>query len=120
MERVSATDVSAGYDIRSFEDDGNIRHIEVKSSTNSHILFYWSSSERCFAQEHRLSYWIYFVPRVLELPRLKHEITLIKDPIAAEGKWLKTKPYTYEVCLTANIRLFPRKAYGTVWTRIVG
>lgn len=119
VERVSATDVDAGYDIRSFESNGNLRYIEVKSSTSSHVSFYWSSIERNFALAHRDSYWIYFVPRSQELPKLKHEITLIKDPFAAEGKYLNLEPSTYRVWLTANIEAFSRVANGSIWARMV-
>lgn len=119
VERVSATDVDAGYDIRSFENNGNLRYIEVKSSTSSHVSFYWSSMERNFALAHRDSYWVYFVPRSQELPKLKYEITLIKDPIAAEGKYVDIEPSTYRAWLTANIEDFSRIANGSIWARII-
>ena len=119
VERVSATNVNAGYDIRSFENNGNLRYIEVKSSTGSHVSFYWSSSERNFALAHRDSYWIYFIPRSQELPKLKYEITLIKDPIAVEGKYVNIEPSTYRAWLTANIEDFSRIANGAIWARII-
>jgi septum formation topological specificity factor MinE len=119
VERVSATDVNAGYDIRSFENNGNLRYIEVKSSTNSHVLFYWSSIERNFALAHRDSYWIYFIPRSQELPKLKYEITLIKDPIAVEGKYINMEPSTYRVSLTTTVESFSRIANGSTWARII-
>lgn len=119
VDRVSANDVNAGYDIRSFENNGELRHIEVKSSTSSYISFYWSSLERNFALEHRDSYWIYFVPQSQELPKLKNDITLIKDPVAFEGKCLNLEPSVYRVCLTENINTFPRIANGTTWARVI-
>jgi hypothetical protein len=119
VERVSATNVDAGYDIRSFETNGDLRYIEVKSSTNSHVSFYWSSIERNFALAHRDSYWIYFVPRSQELPKLKYEITLIKDPVAVEGKYVNIEPSTYRVWLTANIEDFSRMANGAIQARII-
>lgn len=119
VERVSATDVNAGYDIRSFENNGNLRYIEVKSSTSSHVSFYWSSIERNFALEHRDSYWIYFIPRSHELPKLKYEITLIKDPIASEGKYLNIEPSTYKAWLTINTENFSGIANGSILARIV-
>jgi len=119
VERVSATDVDAGYDIRSFEENGEVRYIEVKSSTSSHVSYYWSSFERNFALVNRDAYWIYFVPRSHELPKSKHEITLIKDPIAAEGKYLNIEPYTYRVWLAVDIECFNIKTYGAVSARII-
>ena len=119
VERVSATNVDAGYDIRSFETNGDVRYIEVKSSTSSHVSFYWSSMERNFALAHRDSYWVYFVPRSQELPKLKYEITLIKDPIAVEGKYVDMEPSTYRVWLTANTEDFSRIANGAIQARII-
>lgn len=119
VERVSASNVNAGYDIRSFEVNGDLRYIEVKSSTNSHISFYWSAIERNFALEHCDSYWIYFVPRSQELPRVKNDITLIKDPVSAECEYLDVEPSNYRVWLTTNIEAFPRIANGSVWARII-
>ncbi len=119
VERVSATDVNAGYDIRSFENNGNLRYIEVKSSTSSHVSFYWSSTQRDFALEHRDSYWIYFIPRSHELPKLKREITLIKDPIANEGKYLNIEPSTYKIRLTINAENFSSISNGSIQARIV-
>lgn len=119
VERVSAKDVNAGYDIRSFENNGNLRYIEVKSSTSSHVSFYWSSLERNFALLHRDSYWIYFVPRTQELPKLKHEITLIKDPIAVEDKYLNIEPSTYRVWLNASTEYFSLRTKGTINARII-
>ena len=68
IERVATRDVSAGYDIRSFELDGSDRYIEVKSSTGTDIRFFLSSNEWRFLAEHDTDAWIYFVPRVHELP----------------------------------------------------
>ncbi|GAI47769.1 unnamed protein product, partial [marine sediment metagenome] len=50
---------------------------------------------------------------------LKYEITLIKDPIAVEGKYVNIEPSTYRVWLTANIEDFSRIANGSIWARII-
>ena len=85
VERVAARDVAAGYDIRSFELDGSDRLIEVKSSTSSALRFYLSSNERRFLDEHDSTAWIYFVPRVHELPLLSRAIVAIPNP----SKWIE-------------------------------
>jgi hypothetical protein len=102
VNRISERDVDAGFDIRSFNTDGTMRYIEVKSSTNSHVQFFWTSAERSFALEHRDSYWIYFVPRAHELPSPEHEVIEIQDPVAHEGETLHLEPSTYKVRLTRN------------------
>ncbi len=80
--RIGAVDVSAGYDIKSFEGDGSPRRVEVKSSTGSKIRFEWSSLERAKAAESRTSYWVYFVPLAHTLPNLSEPPMLIQDPVA--------------------------------------
>lgn len=51
-----------GYDIRSFETDGNIRHIEVKSTTGgAQTPIYFTENERMFAFENRNTFYLYRV-----------------------------------------------------------
>ena len=85
IERVATRDVSAGYDIRSFELDGSDRYIEVKSSTGTDIRFFLTSNEWRFLSEHDTDAWIYFVPRVHELPSPSRPIVAIPSP----AKWIK-------------------------------
>ena len=85
IERVATRDVSAGYDIRSFELDGSDKYIEVKSSTGTDIRFFLSRNEWRFLDEHDTNAWIYFVPRVHELPSPSRPVVAIPSPI----KWIK-------------------------------
>ena len=80
VERVAARDVAAGYDIRSFELDGSDRLIEVKSSTGTNLKFILSRNERRFLEEHDSTAWIYFVPRVQELPSLSRPVVAMPNP----------------------------------------
>jgi len=80
VERVAARDVAAGYDIRSFELDGSDKYIEVKSSTGSNLRFILSRNERLFLETHDATAWIYFVPRVHELPSSNWPIVAIPNP----------------------------------------
>ena len=80
VERVAARDVAAGYDIRSFELDGSDRLIEVKSSTGTNLRFVLTRNERLFLEEHDSTAWIYFVPRVQELPYLSHPVVAMPNP----------------------------------------
>jgi len=90
--RISAVDVSAGYDIKSFEGNGSPRRVEVKSSMGSKIRFEWSNLERAKAAEEGTSYWIYFVALAHTLPNLSEPPVLIQDPIAeiAAGRLRET------------------------------
>ena len=80
VERMAARDVAAGYDIRSFELDGSDRLIEVKSSTGTNLKFVLSRNERRFLEEHDSTAWIYFVPRVQELPSLSRPVVAMPNP----------------------------------------
>ena len=80
VERIAARDVAAGYDIRSFELDGSDRLIEVKSSTGTILRFVLSRNERRFLEEHDSTTWIYFVPRVQELPSLSRPVVAMPNP----------------------------------------
>ena len=84
VERVAARDVAAGFDIRSFELDGSDRLIEVKSSTGTNLRFVLSRNERRFLEEHDSTAWIYFVPRVHELPYLSRPVVAMPDP----SRWI--------------------------------
>jgi hypothetical protein len=81
VERVSPHDVSAGYDIRSFEKNERPRLVEVKSSVGSQITFEWSVGERATATKHGEAYFIYFVPFSFNLPELTSPVVLLKNPI---------------------------------------
>ena len=50
----------AGYDVKSFSDDGSPLYIEVKTTKgNKHSDFYISANERLFSQEHPDSFRLY-------------------------------------------------------------
>lgn len=78
--RVSLEDVSAGYDILSFEKDGSPRLIEVKSSIGRAIRFEWSVREREIASENSSRYWIYFVPLANILVKRTLPILMLRNP----------------------------------------
>ena len=65
VQIISGTDVTAGYDLESFDGQTTDlkfnRHIEVKGSVNYDVSFYWSSGEIKTSLEYENSYWIYFV-----------------------------------------------------------
>jgi len=83
--RVSADDVSTGYDISSFNADGSQRLIEVKSSSGRAIRFEWSAREREVASENGERYWIYFVPIANIIEKRILPILMISDPITLIG-----------------------------------
>lgn len=80
--RISAENVSAGYDINSFETDESPRLIEVKSSVGKAIRFEWSLREHNLASDRRDAYWIYFVPFSTVLVNRTVPIWILRDPIS--------------------------------------
>jgi hypothetical protein len=91
IQHVSTDDVSAGYDIRSYEENGDCRLVEVKSSVGSHIKFDWSENERAKAASEGDAYYVYFVPFSFSLPRLTAPVVVIQNPMArvADGTLLE-------------------------------
>lgn len=100
---ISQYDAKANYDVRSYDANGRIRYIEVKSSTNLRVEFFWSKAEKDFAADMGASYWIYFIPRSHELPNLRHSLTLIQNPHKFMGAQLSEEVATYKVTLTEHI-----------------
>ncbi|MBT4327993.1 MAG: DUF3883 domain-containing protein [Candidatus Nitrosopelagicus sp.] len=89
VQIISGTDVTAGYDVESFDGQTTDlkfnRHIEVKGSVNHEFSFYWSSGEIKKSLELKESYWIYFVSgidrrntshngEIIRIPNPGHEI----------------------------------------------
>lgn len=74
----SRDDVAAGYDIKSFETNGDPRYIEVKSTSGTAKKFVISRNEWQQAERHRGAYWIYIVTSVTGT----HHIEQYQDPVA--------------------------------------
>ncbi len=64
VNRISEIDTGAGFDIKSFDGKQSMidydRFIEVKTSTDTRIRFFWSKNEYETAQAYGDRYWIYF------------------------------------------------------------
>lgn len=103
VKRISVIDVSAGYDILSYEDGDSAeydRFIEVKSfSGNAH--FYWSENEIETAKLYEDRYYIYLIDASM-VKRQGYEPTIIKNPattILASESWIMS-PTSYLVTPT--------------------
>jgi hypothetical protein len=81
VKQVSMTNVSAGYDIASFDGaEASIesdRFIEVKGSTGTDLTFYLTKNEFSRAAQLKDKYWLYFV-RNVESPR-RRDILMIRN-----------------------------------------
>lgn len=83
VKRISAINVSAGYDIESFDGDTDVifpdRFIEVKATQGTEIRFYWSFNEIRIAKKKKNSYWIYML-REFKENDLKFSPVMINNP----------------------------------------
>jgi hypothetical protein len=82
VRRVSVDNVEAGYDIRSFETNGDARYIEVKSSAGPRSFFILSINEYRCARRHGASYWIAWVGWAVRLPDGDCDNAWFRDPAA--------------------------------------
>jgi len=82
VRRVSDEDVTAGFDVLSFDGSGKRRFIEVKSSMGSRNWFVWSRNEYRCAHDRRHAYWIAWVGRAARLPDGPCEVAWFQDPAA--------------------------------------
>lgn len=99
-KRISQIDVSAGYDILSYENGFSEEYdcfIEVKSY-HGKPHFYWSDNERNTSKILVDHYYIYLVD-VDRLSDVNYEPTIIRDPYnnLHDDMWI-IKPQTYFVC----------------------
>jgi hypothetical protein len=97
ISRISETNVTAGYDVLSFELDNSEKFIEVKTTALSKANFFISANELEIAQQLNGSYWIYFVSEIYGEPKL----FTIQDPTREIGKKLVLTPINFQVQITA-------------------
>lgn len=96
VKQISKENVSAGYDIISFEPDGHKKYIEVKSTNNSpsnKVNFLITSNEYDKGKELK-NYYIYIV---FNAESEKSKIWRLKAPFSFEGKGLSLTPIIYRV-----------------------
>ena len=82
VARISDDDVTAGYDVLSFETTGDRRYIEVKSSAGPRAWFIWSRNEYEVARELEHSYWIAWVGWAARLPGGLCDVAWFPNPTA--------------------------------------
>ena len=82
VDWISRRAIGRGYDIKSYEDDGSPRLIEVKATTGKGMTFLMSDKEWRVASREKAAYYIYRIVNVDTTPTLK---AVIQNPVAAEG-----------------------------------
>ena len=97
VQRISETNVAAGYDILSFTSYGEEKYIEVKTTALSKRIFYISSNELETSKKLQRAYWIYFIVEIFGKPQLLP----IQNPHNKIGTMLKLMPTNYRVEIEA-------------------
>jgi hypothetical protein len=95
VERISQTNISAGFDVLSYEVGGSEKFIEVKTTALSKLEFFLSSNELDVAREFKHRYWIYFLSEIYGFPKL----VKIHNPSVEVGKLFSLTPINFRVQL---------------------
>ena len=84
VDWIAKQDCTVGYDIVSYDINGNKKYIEVKSSTGSSNKFYLSKNEIEVARKYGENYFIYKVNNIKGIPY----INKIRNPLQSidEGR----------------------------------
>ncbi|RZI00622.1 DUF3883 domain-containing protein, partial [Staphylococcus condimenti] len=96
IEQVSIYDDSKGYDIKSYEENGEVRYIEVKttSSANRADIFI-SRNEVEFGKKHS-NYWIYIVT---DINNEQPTIYPFENPLIKDNN-IRFQPISYKATIT--------------------
>jgi hypothetical protein len=95
VRRISVEDIGAGYDILSFDINGESKYIEVKTTTGTGSTFELTANELHAAEKLEQQYWLYFVRDIGGTP----QVTKILDPTDKIGELIDIQPTAYTVHL---------------------
>jgi hypothetical protein len=86
IRHISKQSISEGYDIISYDLDGNSKYIEVKSSKQRDVNFFITDNELATARALKDKYWIY---RVVFVDDDNFDIIPIQNPVTKieGGEW---------------------------------
>lgn len=100
VKMISHENVAAGYDVLSFDADGQEKYIEVKTTVGTGGSFEFTSNELAVAKKLRDNYWIY---RVTRIRSKSPEIQEIQNPAKLiELHMLILKPTSFTVMKSEN------------------
>ncbi len=95
IQHVSISDDSFGYDIKSFNEDGSARYIEVKTTTDDHKSPFYITENEITAMDNLNSYFIYRIYNFdisIEIGKM-----LIIDCNTELEKYFEISPVSYRV-----------------------
>jgi len=93
VKQVSLDDDALGYDILSFEANGDERYIEVKTTknNNSSMSFYVSLNEYAVGKVNK-NYFIYYVE---DIESMSPKVTIIENPIDSSKFYISPDGYIF-------------------------
>lgn len=96
IRQISKENISAGYDILSFEEDGRDKYIEVKSTNNSPSskANFLITINECEKAKELKNYYIYIV---FNVKSINPKIWRLRDPFSLQGKGLTLTPISFRV-----------------------
>ncbi len=99
VKKEAGTDDSLGYDILSFDESGDEKYIEVKSTNSpftTNVNFHISDNQYKIAKKLDNKYYFYIV---FNVKSKSPEIWMIKNPMQYESKGLDLSPTNYRVSI---------------------
>lgn len=125
VKRISTVNVSAGYDIESFDGTSDEifpnRFIEVKASHGNEVRFYWSNNEMQIAKKKRDSYWIYMMKGFKEDKPEDSIPIMIQNPEYSIPKhsYLTMEAHTFLIKEIANVELTGFSLSDLHWYQLI-
>jgi len=125
VKRISTIDVSAGYDIESFDGITDEifpnRFIEVKATQGNEIRFYWSNNEMRVARKKKDDYWIYMLVSFREDRPQDSIPIIIQNPeyCIKKNNCLIMKAHTFLINEIAEVKLSEHNIDEVVWRQLV-
>ncbi|MGC2236778.1 MAG: DUF3883 domain-containing protein [Pyrinomonadaceae bacterium] len=124
VKRISTTNVSAGYDIESFDGITDEifpnRFIEVKATTSDEIRFYWSHNEIKVASVKKDKYWIYMMKGFREDKPSETYPIMIQNPESAinDHAFLTMEAYKFLIKEISEVALTRYNLDEIIWYQI--
>lgn len=124
VKRISTINVSAGYDIESFDgttdDIFPNRFVEVKATHGNEIRFYWSNNEIKVSKKLKNTYWIYMMTNFKEDAEQDIMPIMIQNPEHNIKKcdYLDMEAHTFLIKEIAEIELIKRNIDEILWYQL--
>jgi len=125
VKRISTVDVSAGYDVESFDGITDEifpnRFIEVKATQGNEIRFYWSNNEMRVAKKKKDTYWIYMLVNFKEDKPQESIPIIIQNPehCIKKNNCLIMKAHTFLISEIDEVKLSEHNINEVMWRQLV-